>query len=235
MNRILTVLMLLMGSSISASADSILVGDIEISPADFSAQQPAEKRIAKCLACHGDRAGGDIDFGPDTHFGTPALRGMSEDYLRESLVAYKTGTRSHKEMSVVSSLLDEETMDFMARTLAEMEIPPARPADQLTTLADTDTLFREGQTIALQGAPQKGVPACMACHGSLGEGSAVGPRLAGQNVMYIENQFQAFAGGTRKTAQSAVMLPVVSGLAEDEIRAVAYYYSLLSVISVFYN
>lgn len=235
MNRILTVLMLLMGSPISAGAEPIMVGDVEISPADFSAQQPAEKRIAKCLACHGDRAGGDIDFGPDTHFGTPALRGMGEDYLRDSLVAYKTGTRSHKEMSVVSSLLDEETMDFMARALAGMEIPLEKSAAELGVLAESDPLFLKGQTIALQGAPQKGVPACMACHGSLGEGSAVGPRLAGQNVMYIENQFQAFAGGTRKTAQSAAMLPVVTGLTVDEIRAVAHYYSLLTVISVSYN
>ena len=99
-----------------------------------------------------------------------------------------------------------------------------RPATELTTLAEKDPLFRKGQTIARQGIPQKGVPACIACHGPLGEGSAAGPRLAGQNVMYIKNQFEAFANGTRQTILSAAMQPVVSGLTDDDIEAVAYYY-----------
>lgn len=222
---------LLIGLPIIAAADVLTVGDIEISPEDFSAEQTPEKRIAKCLACHGKRGGGDIDFGPDVHFGTPAVRGMREAYLKESLVAYKAGARQHEEMSLIASLLDEETMEFMARTLAAMEIPPTRPAEELSALADTDPRFLQGQTIALQGAPQAGVPACTACHGALGEGSSIGPRLAGQNVMYIENQFRAFADGSRDTGQSAVMLPVVSGLTAEVLRAVAHYYSLLEETS----
>jgi hypothetical protein len=39
-----------------------MVGDIEIHPEDFSAKLGSEKRIAKCLSCHGNHAGGDIDF-----------------------------------------------------------------------------------------------------------------------------------------------------------------------------
>ena len=49
---------------------------------------------------------------------------MSEDYLRNSLIAYKTGTRIQQEMSVIASMLDEETMGFMARTLSTLEAPP---------------------------------------------------------------------------------------------------------------
>lgn len=225
------IFVLLIGVPVSTAADVIMVGDIEIRPEDFSAKRSPEIRIAKCLACHGDRGGGDTDFGPDVHFGTPALRGMREAYLKESLVAYKAGARQHEEMSLVASLLDEETMEFMARTLAAMEVPPTRPAEELSALAETDSRFLEGQTIALQGVPQAGVPACTACHGALGEGSDLGPRLAGQNVMYIENQFRAFADGSRNTGQSAVMLPVVSGLTADELRAVAHYYFLLEETS----
>ncbi len=207
-----------------ACSESIVVGDIEISPQDFSANLDAAQRIAKCLSCHGNHAGGDIDFGPDANFGTPALRGMEEQYLKDSLIAYQTGTRTHKEMSAISSLLDEETINFMARTLLAYEVPPMRSASELTTLSEIDPLFHKGQTIALQGIPQQGAPACIACHGPLGEGSAVGPRLAGQNVMYIKNQFEAFASGTRQTVRSAVMQPVVAGLTDDDIEAVAHYY-----------
>jgi cytochrome c553 len=153
---------------------------------------------------------------------------MEDQYLKDSLIAYQTGTRTHKEMSVISSMLDEETINFMARSFAAYEAPQIKSATELAALAEKDALFREGQTIARQGISQRGVPACIVCHGILGEGSAVGPRLAGQNVMYIEIQFRAFANGSRQTVQSAVMQPVVAGLTDNDIKAVAHYYESVS-------
>lgn len=226
--RVLVFLMLAMSLPGFGHAEAIRVGDVEINTDDFSASRGPGERIAKCLACHGNRGGGDIDFGPDAHYGTPAVRGLREDYLRESLLAYQSGARKHQEMSVISFLLDEKTINFMARALAALEVPPAKSAGELAVLAEKDPLFREGQTIALQGSPRKSVPACMACHGPLGEGTAVGPRLAGQNVLYIENQFAAFVNGDRNTVQSAAMQPVIAGLSADDISAVAHYYSLLA-------
>ena len=208
-----------------------MVGDIEINPQDFSAKLEPEQRIAKCLSCHGHQAGGDFDFGPDVRFGTPALRGMTEQYLKESLNAYQTGTRAHKEMSAISAMLDEETMNFMARSFAAYLAPPMRSADDLVALAEKDALFRHGQTIAREGISQHGIPACIACHGPLGEGSAVGPRLAGQNVMYIESQFKAFASGSRQTDHSAPMQPVAAGLTDDDIKAAAHYYESVSELT----
>jgi cytochrome c553 len=205
-----------------------MVGDIEINPQDFSANLDPEQRKAKCLSCHGHQAGGDIDFGLDTRFGTPALRGMTERYLKESLIAYQTGTRTHKEMSAISAMLDEETMNFMARSFAAYLAPPMKLDDDLTALAEKDALFRLGQTIARQGISQHGIPACVVCHGPLGEGSAVGPRLAGQNVLYIESQFKAFASGSRQTDHAAPMQSVAAGLSDDHIKAVAHYYESVS-------
>jgi cytochrome c553 len=46
--------------------------------------------------------------------------------------------------------------------------------------------------------------------------------------MYIQSQFQAFASGSRQTAQSALMQPVVAGLTDDDIKAVAHYYEAVS-------
>ena len=221
-------LVILMGCPIAAHSESIMVGDIEINPQDFSANLDSEQRIAKCLSCHGHLAGGDTDFGPDVRFGTPALRGMGEQYLAESLNAYKTGARTHKEMSAISAMLDEETMNFMAHSFAAYAIPPMKSASELTALAEKDALFRRGQMIALQGISQHGVPACIICHGPLGEGGTLGPRLAGQNVMYIESQFKAFASGSRQTVHTAPMQPVAAGLTDDDIKAVAHYYESVS-------
>jgi cytochrome c553 len=180
------------------------------------------------LSCHGEHAGGDIDFGPDVHFGTPALRGMEYEYLKQSLIDYKAGIRTHNEMDVISSMLDEETIDFMARTFADYPAPRLKTADELESLKENDPRFRKGQVIAQEGVRKKGVPACRNCHGVLGEGNAVlGPRLAGQNSIYIQQQFTAYANKTRQTAQAAIMQPVATRLSGDEIEAVAYYYQQL--------
>ena len=221
-------LVFLMGIPLAVHSESIMVGDIEISPQDFSANLDSEQRIAKCLSCHGHHAGGDVDFGPDVRFGTPALRGMAEQYVKESLSAYQVGTRTHKEMSPISAMLDDEAINFMAHSFAAYTAPPMKSANELTALAEKDALFRWGQTIAQQGVSQHGVPACDFCHGPLGEGTAVGPRLAGQNVMYIESQFKAFASGSRQTVQSTSMKPAVAGLTDDDIKAVAHYYESVS-------
>ena len=221
------ILLLLFASSVHSQA--VMVGDIRIDPQDFSPHQDRKTRIASCLLCHGEHAGGDIDFGPDVHFGTPALRGMQHNYLKQSLIDYKTGRRMHKEMGVISSMLDEETIDFMARTFAAYPAPRLKTTDELVSLSEKDPRFRKGQTIAQQGVPKKGVPACTTCHGALGEGdAALGPRLAGQNSIYIQQQFTAYANKIRRTAQAAMMQPVVTGLSGDEIEAVAYYYQQLS-------
>ena len=215
----------------SVYSQAVMVGDIRVDPQDFSSDRKPITRIASCLSCHGKTAGGDIDFGPDVRFGTPALRGMQYNYLKQSLVDYKTGIRKHKEMGVISSMLDEETIDFMARTFAAYPAPRLKTAEELASLAEKDPRFRKGQVIAQQGVPEKGVPACNSCHGALGEGNPVlGPRLAGQNSLYIQQQFTAYAEKTRQSAQAAIMQPVVTGLSGDEIDAVAHYYQQLVLL-----
>ena len=121
-------------------------------------------------------------------------------------------------------MLDDESVDFMARSFSAYDVPPMRTPNELAALAKKDSVFAKGQAISQQGIAQGGVPACMACHGPLGEGSDIGPRLAGQNVLYMKSQFAAFANGTRQTVQSAIMQPVVAGLTDDDIEAVAHYY-----------
>ena len=75
---------------------------------------------------------------------------------------------------------------------------------------------------------QAGAISCMSCHGDLGEGDPdLGPRLAGQNSIYVRQQFKAYADSTRQSAQAEIMQSVVAALSDDEIEAVAHYYEQL--------
>ncbi|BAO43799.1 cytochrome c, class I [Thiolapillus brandeum] len=64
---------------------------------------------------------------------------------------------------------------------------------------------------------------CRLCHGEEGEASsAIYPRLAGQNQTYLVKQLRDFRDGKRK---SEIMNEMVSGLQDDEINALAGYFS----------
>jgi cytochrome c553 len=82
-----------------------------------------------------------------------------------------------------------------------------------------------GITIATKGTA-KGIPACISCHGSKGEGNAAAgfPRLAGLSAAYLSTQLAEFATGQRK---SPVMQPFSRLMSLDGRNAVADYFSKL--------
>ncbi len=66
---------------------------------------------------------------------------------------------------------------------------------------------------------------CQACHGANGISSApTWPNLAGQKQQYLIKQLNDFASGKRP---DPVMAPIVDRLSEEDIAAVAAYYSSL--------
>jgi len=78
-------------------------------------------------------------------------------------------------------------------------------------------------TPAVQSASPGKANQCFACHGV--NGVSVNPdfpSLAGQSKVYIIKQLKAFKSGERK---SPIMAPMVSGLNDDDIKAVADYFS----------
>jgi cytochrome c553 len=71
----------------------------------------------------------------------------------------------------------------------------------------------------------RGLPACIACHGPQGTGNAPAkyPALRSQHGVYAYNQLKAFADGTRKTPGNDIMQVVASKLTDEEMRALASY------------
>src|SRR5471030_2914505 len=67
--------------------------------------------------------------------------------------------------------------------------------------------------------------ACLACHGAAAAGSQDGvPRLAGKNPQYLAHALGMFKAGTRA---SPTMQAVAQPLTDDEIAALAGYFSAL--------
>ena len=96
---------------------------------------------------------------------------------------------------------------------------------RLATVADTD-LLAVGRYIYTKGNSWSGVPACTSCHGDKAFGTAILPRLAGQNSRYLQSQLKDFNQRTRTNDNEAMHL-VASRLTEMETKAVADYLSQL--------
>ncbi len=78
-------------------------------------------------------------------------------------------------------------------------------------------------TPAVQSASPGKANQCFACHGVNGVSvNPAFPSLAGQSKVYIIKQLKAFKSGERK---SPIMAPMASGLDDEDISAVADYFS----------
>jgi cytochrome c553 len=84
-----------------------------------------------------------------------------------------------------------------------------------------------GQQIYRGGIPERGVAACIACHGPTGMGNpmAAYPRIGGQHSAYVLSTLQAYASGERRSDadMNQMMRNVSELLFENEMRALASY------------
>jgi cytochrome c len=65
---------------------------------------------------------------------------------------------------------------------------------------------------------------CIHCHGRLGQGKGMFPKLRGQNKGYLIKQIKDIKSGKRKVPQ---MRPYVKRLSNEDIKAIAEYLSKL--------
>lgn len=73
--------------------------------------------VASCASCHGKQGKGNIAAG------FPQLRGLTENYSRESLVAYREDSRKARESDVMHLLavhLTDEEIDALSAHIAAM-------------------------------------------------------------------------------------------------------------------
>jgi cytochrome c553 len=164
-----------------------------------------------CAACHG------VD-GNSVTPDWPMLAGQHASYLVRQLRAFKNGERTDVTMKPFADMLSEQDMlDVAAYFAAQTPVPKgADPA-----------LVNLGQQIYRGGVPERGIAACIACHGPQGDGNplAAYPRVSGQHAAYVTKQLNAYASGDRRSdVEFNQMMRNVAGLLfEDEIRALSSY------------
>jgi cytochrome c553 len=188
---------------------SILALALAAGPAGAGDAALGAQKAAVCGACHG-MTGSSVN--PEW----PSLAGQPADYIVDQLRQFQQGARVNPLMTPMAvPLTDADMADlgahFSQQTPAGLE---ADPSD-----------WKAGERLFRGGDAQRGIPACIACHGPQGRGNAPAayPALRAQHAVYTYNQLRAFAGGGRKSVGNDIMPVIASRLTDEEMRALASY------------
>ena len=164
-----------------------------------------------CSNCHGPTGVSESPNFPELAAQTPA-------YLLAQLQAFKSHGRQDpagfEYMWGLSRNLTDAQMQGLAAYYAGQAPAPGR--------ADGKGDARRGESIFTAGIPDRGVPACTACHGDKAQGNEAFPRLAGQHADYVVKQLTVFQR-TDERPQGAVMKTVAHELQEADMRDVAAF------------
>lgn len=173
--------------------------------------EAGREKSTTCAACHG------VD-GNSVTAEWPSLAGQHPRYIYNQLQAYKNGERQDPGMQNFAMMMSDQDMLDVAAYFASQQLQPKG--------ADPDLVGR-GEDIYRAGIPERGVPACAACHGPGGHGNFLAgyPRIGGQHAAYMLKTMQEYAAGTRRsdTKYNQMMRNVADLLLEDELRAVVSY------------
>ena len=148
----------------------------------------------------------------------PNLAGQAAPYIVAQLKAFKSGLRNDPLMSPQAMNLADEDMADLA-VYFESQPAAAQAVADVDLVDRAEALWRGGNT-------DRGVAACLACHGPTGRGNpaAAYPALAGQHAAYSEKQLRDYAAGTRTSdGKTRIMRDIAERLSQDDIKALASY------------
>ncbi len=173
--------------------------------------QAGEAKAATCAACHGAQGISAIPVNPN-------LAGQVPGYIAAQLKAFKSGERVNPIMAgLVISLSEEDMADLDA-------FYAALPANETMSMTDDDKALAEaGAAIYRGGFADRGISACMSCHGPSGHGIPKNyPRVSAQHKEYLEQQLLAYKKGERK-GLNGIMWNIAFGLSELQIKQLSAY------------
>jgi cytochrome c553 len=183
------------------------------SGSELATSESRPEAVSACARCHG--AEGQLPMSDLV----PVLHGQPADYLMSSLQAYAEGKRRSGIMQPLAADLQPEDMRQLADYYAGLTLP-----EEESKITNAE-LIERGRKLAVEGAPDIGVPPCVTCHTNP---SASYPRLAGQHAAYMARQLRLRRSGYGPTTDmGAIMAPIAQRLSEEQIDGVSAYFTML--------
>ncbi|WP_116474679.1 c-type cytochrome [Zobellella maritima] len=192
---------------------ALMLGVVGVAQAQGDAEA-GKAKAATCVACHGADGNSPTDM-------YPKLAGQHASYLEKQLVEFKSAAsggagRSNAIMAGMVMPLSEQDMADLAAYFA---------SESVTPVAVSEDVIEQGAALYQGGDIERGITACIACHGPRGEGleSAKFPRISGQHPAYVAAQLKAFRAGERDNDPNGMMRDIAKKLTDQDIEILSQY------------
>lgn len=195
-------------------------------PATWGDPQNGQALAATCAACHGVDGNSPIAM-------YPRLAGQSEMYIADQIARFKSGERSDGMAALMkpfADMLSAQDARDVGAWFATQKSGAGVADDTVVASGPYEGLrfYEVGQQLYRSGDADRGIPACMACHGPDGSGNPgpAYPHVGGQHASYTQQRLEIFRSGTgAETGNNMfqVMANIATRLSEEEIGALASY------------
>ena len=168
-------------------------------------------KSAVCAACHGLEGISSLDVNPN-------LAGQVPGYIAAQLAAFKSGDRKNAIMAGQVAALSADDMADLDAYYASLV-----PNVEVKLTEDDKILAEAGEAIYRGGFAERGISACMSCHGPTGHGIPKNyPRVSAQHKAYLEKALLDYKKGDR-VGYNGIMHSIAFGLSEQQIKELAAY------------
>lgn len=177
-----------------------------------------------CAACHGLDGKATI---PEIY---PNIGAQSELYMARQLALFKSGERPSAIMQPFAAMLSPQEMRDVGAYFATQGQSAGIADDTVITEGPYEGMkfYEVGQQLFRRGDFERGLPACMACHGPSGGGNPgpAYPLVGGQQAWYTARRLEEYRAGTtgeRDQAMFKIMAEIARQLTDEEIGALSSY------------
>jgi cytochrome c553 len=178
--------------------------------------EAGKAKSATCAACHGPDGNSPTDM-------YPKIAGQHAGYIYKQLKEFKAGMasggkegRNNAVMGgMVAALSDQDMKDLAVFYASQTMKSGTTPED---VVARGQQLFRAGDM-------DRGIAACIACHGPRGVGHSLAnfPKISFQHPAYIKAQLEAFRNGSRANDMNGMMRDIAKKLTDEDIEVLSKY------------
>ncbi|UGA54898.1 cytochrome c4 [Vibrio sp. DW001] len=178
--------------------------------------EAGKAKSATCVACHSADGNSLI-----TQY--PKIAGQHAGYIEKQLAELKLGIETSGEKGRY-----DPVMSPMAMSLSDQDRQDLAAYYSSLPISDNSTpedVVEQGKALYLAGNAERGLTACVACHGPRGNGTALSgfPKISGQHADYIKIQLTKFRAGERKNDLNEMMRDIAMKLTDKEIDTLSKY------------
>lgn len=200
--------------------------EVDFSKTTWGDAKAGQTKAAACAACHSADGNSTVEM-------YPSIAGQSERYVAQQMALIANGQRTSGASAAMVPFVQDLTpqnMRDIGAYFATQKASAGLADDGLVSEGPYagKKFYEIGQQLYRGGDADRGIPACMACHGPTGAGNPgpAYPHIGGQHAAYVARRLQEYqAGVTHETdkAHFQIMATIARQLTEQEIQALGSY------------